>query len=84
MEKRLNNKISEYTSLFKENIKDKATQLNIIDCDKTLQLIQYIYDYERLILNKEDLIKRKRVKNTAMYGCLRVLSSAMSLFICVK
>jgi hypothetical protein len=63
MEKRLNNKISEYTSLFKENIKDKATQLNIIDCDKTLQLIQYIYDYERLILNKEDLIKRKRVKN---------------------
>jgi hypothetical protein len=67
MEKRLNKKIAEYTSVLKESIKDKATQLGIINCDKTLQLIQYIYDYERLTLCKEDFIKRKRVKNVVPF-----------------
>jgi hypothetical protein len=67
MEKRLNKKIAEYTSLLKENIKEKATQLDIINCDKTLQLIQYIYDYERLTLCKEDFVKRKRVKNVVPF-----------------
>ena len=27
------------------------------------QLVQYIYDYDRLVLGKEDFLKRKRVKN---------------------
>jgi len=67
MEKRLNKKISEYTSLLKENIKNKASQLELINCDKTLQLIQYIYDYERLTLCKEDFMKRKRVKNVVPF-----------------
>jgi hypothetical protein len=29
--------------------------------------MQYIYDYERLSLNKDDFLKRKRVKNVVPY-----------------
>ena len=33
--------------------------------DQSLQgdLIEYVFDYERLCLTKEDFIKRKRIKN---------------------
>ncbi len=60
MERRINKKIEQYLSDFKENIRTKAIELE----SKDLQLIQYICDYERLNLSKEDFMKRKRVKNT--------------------
>jgi hypothetical protein len=63
MEKRLNKKIESYISTFKDNIRIKATQIDIIKNEEVNQLIQYIYDYERLTLNKDDFMKRKRVKN---------------------
>ena len=50
-------------SNFKDNIRDKATSLGIIKNEELSSLFQYIYDYERLILSKEDFSKRKRVKN---------------------
>jgi len=63
MEKRLNKKVETYITTFKDNIREKATQLGIeMDSNSTL-LLQYIYDYDRLSLNKEDFQKRKRVKN---------------------
>lgn len=63
MDKRINKKISEYLSCFKDNIRDKATSLGITKKDELSSLFQYIYDYERLTLTKEDFTKRKRVKN---------------------
>ena len=63
MEKRLNKKLENYINQFKEDIKDQAANLDIIENDNVSQLIQYIYDYEKLNLTKEDFIKRKRVKN---------------------
>ena len=62
MEKRINKKIDLYTSEFKDHIKEKVLQLGIKDDSN--QLLQFIYDYERLVLVKEDFMKRKRVKNT--------------------
>ena len=62
MERRLNKKIEEYITLFKDNIKQKSSQLGINN-DEANQLLQYIYDYDRLSFNKEDFMKRKRVKN---------------------
>jgi hypothetical protein len=62
MDKRLNKKIDSYITQFKGDIKEKASQLGIKE--ETTQLLQYIYDYERLSLAKEDFMKRKRVKNT--------------------
>ena len=62
MEKRINKKIENYFFDFKENIKTKAIEYNSTD-DSLNNLLQFIYDYDRLNLSKEDFIKRKRVKN---------------------
>ena len=67
MEKKLNNKITEYLSEFKDNIREKSIQLGLNHHDQTNSLIQYIYDYERLSLNKDDFMKRKRVKNVVPF-----------------
>jgi hypothetical protein len=64
MEKRLNQKISTYVSQFKDNLSNKIKSLNIDDKTKTNELLEFVYDYERLTLTKDDLIKRKRVKNS--------------------
>jgi hypothetical protein len=63
MERRLNKKIETYVTTFKDNIREKALNLGLLHDDKSNQLIQYVYDYERLTLNKDDFVKRKRVKN---------------------
>jgi len=63
MERRLNKKLETYITTYKDNIREKATQLNLNNDVKFTQLLQYIYDYDRLSFNKEDFQKRKRVKN---------------------
>jgi hypothetical protein len=63
MERRLNKKVESYITSFKDTIREKITQLGIIEDDKTNQFLQFIYDYDRLSFNKEDFVKRKRVKN---------------------
>jgi hypothetical protein len=63
MEKRLTKKAESYITNFKDNIREKATQIGISQNPEIYQLLQYIYDYERLTFNKEDFQKRKRVKN---------------------
>lgn len=62
MERRINKKIENYLSEFKENVRAKAVELGSKDLSLH-QLVQYIYDYDRLNLGKEDFMKRKRVKN---------------------
>ena len=63
MEKRINKRIENYLSEFKETVKQKANDLGVSSDDNLSQLVQFIYDYERLCLTKEDFMKRKRVKN---------------------
>ena len=67
MERRLNKKAELYVSSFKDDIKEKAINLGLTTNDSTNQLIQYIYDYERLSFTKEDFQKRKRVKNVVPF-----------------
>jgi hypothetical protein len=62
MEKSINKKIETYISEFKDNIRKKSSEIAPNDQNLT-NLVQYIYDYERLTLKKEDFAKRKRVKN---------------------
>lgn len=64
MERRLNKKIEAYTSEIKNDFRDKINELNFIEKDKINDLLEYIYDYERLQFQSEDLSKRKRVQNT--------------------
>jgi len=61
MEKRLNKKVETYLTTFKDNIREKTYSMK--NNEEVNHLLQYIYDYERLVFNKEDFQKRKRVKN---------------------
>jgi len=63
MERRLNKKAETYITSFKDSICEKATELGLTNDSNATQLLQYIYDYDRLSFNKEDFQKRKRVKN---------------------
>ena len=63
MERRINKKIETYISEFKDRVKDKASELGLAKDENLSQIVQYIYDYDRLCLTKEDFMKRKRVKN---------------------
>ena len=63
MERRINKKIENYISEFKDSIKQKATEMGLSKDPNLSQLMQFIYDYDRLSLGKEDFMKRKRVKN---------------------
>ena len=63
MEKRVSSKVNEFFLKFKDDVKEFIVKNN----DNTEQfngLLKYIYEYEKLNLEKEDFTKRKRVKNT--------------------
>ena len=62
MERRLNRKIEDYISGFKDDIRDKISSLHLDDSIKS-QFLLYLYEYPRLILDQTDITKRKRVKN---------------------
>jgi len=64
MEKRINSKVDQYITNIKDDICNKINNLNIEDTSIKSELLEFIYDYSRLSLNKEDFIKRKRIKNT--------------------
>ena len=72
MEKRVNCAIEEYMVEFKNNICKHVVE-TFDDSDKREQLIQYVYDYNRLTLTSDDLTKRKRVKNDVPY-CERCMA----------
>lgn len=63
MERRLNKKLESYITAFKDSIREKVTNMGMNKNEQTNQLLQYIYDYDRLAFTKEDFQKRKRVKN---------------------
>ena len=64
MERRFNIKLEHYLKSFKDGIRDKIISLNMEQNDDMNKLIEYIYDYNRITVDKEDFIKRKRVKNS--------------------
>lgn len=64
MERRLNKKFEAYISEFKDKIRDKVYELEFEDKDKSNELLEFVYEYERLVFQKEDVSKRKRIKNS--------------------
>jgi len=66
MERRINKKIDTHVAKFKDCIRDKATSIGIVPEQVNL-LLQYVYDYERLSITKDDFAKRKRVKNVVPF-----------------
>ena len=64
MEARLNKVIENYVTTFKDNIKTKITSIGFTDQQKMAELVEFVYDYDRLCLTKTDFVKRKRIKNS--------------------
>ena len=64
MEKRINKLIETYIIDFKDNIRKKMDELYFDEKSKVNDLLEHIYDYQRLTLTKDDFIKRKRIQNS--------------------
>jgi len=64
MEKRINEQTRQYISTFKDDIRNKIVELGIKDTEHVNELLEYIYEYKRLSFEKEDFMKRRRVKNS--------------------
>ena len=64
MDRKLNKRIAEYIGDFKKQIKEKTLQLRFTDTEKVQELMEFVFQYDRLVLSKEDVSKRKRVKNS--------------------
>ena len=59
MDKRINKKTETYVSDFKTSICER-----IKNNDDINHIIEYIYEYPRLSFDKDDFVKRKRLRNT--------------------
>jgi hypothetical protein len=67
MESRITTKIDSYMATFKRDIHTKIAALgmdNGVEKEKITELLEYIYEYERINITADDFVKRKRVKNS--------------------
>ena len=63
MDKRANSKIETYLLKFKDDIRDKIISIGFEDKSKMGELVEFVYEYERLNLSRDDFSKQKRYKN---------------------
>lgn len=65
MDKRLIQRFESWTREFKDNIRDELNRLGGFDGnnEKKSEFLNYIYEYEKMIITRADFMKRKRVKN---------------------
>ena len=63
MERRLNKKMNEYIISFKNDICTKI-KMNGLDNNIEMDILNFIYNYEKFEFTKEDFMKRKRAVNT--------------------
>ena len=67
MERAIKQKIEHFSLDFKHNIQLWLKEKQIIDSegtDQTHSFMQYIFDYETLVLDPDNFKKRKRIKNS--------------------
>lgn len=78
MEKRINQQLEKYLIQFKDSIKKKVAELDFEEKSKTNELLEYLYEYDRLVLSKEDFSKRPRVQNNipVCNRCIAIKSNA--------
>jgi len=64
MERRLNKRINDYIYDFKSELAEQIKANSDFETSMELQsILNFIYNYEKFELNKDDFMKRKRVKN---------------------
>jgi hypothetical protein len=70
MDKIINKSIEEYLTKYKMDIRNKMMELKFSDDEKKNQLLEFVFDYNRLTIKKEELKKPTRLK-TIIPPCLR-------------
>jgi hypothetical protein len=63
MEKLINKKIETYVSTYKNDIRSLALGLEFKEMDKLNELMEFVFEYTRLVINKDEFAKRRRTKN---------------------
>ena len=72
MERRINTKIETYIGDLKTKICDKINEkTSLLANEDRSELLQYVYDFERLILVKDDFIKRKRHEDAELEDVIK-------------
>ncbi len=74
MERRINEKIDGWFTTFKQNTKRKAEELHLLEQSESgsdgtssaAQLLQYIFDYDRLVVSQDDLRRRNKRSATPL------------------
>lgn len=64
MEKRINDQLKQYLSKLKDDVRDKIVELGLGETERINELLEFVYEYNRLTFEKEDFMKRRRVKNS--------------------
>lgn len=78
MDRHINKQIKTYITNFKSHIKKTTIELFPNEPETNInEFLQEIYNYECLVLSKEDISKRKRIKN-AIPGCNRCIAKRAS------
>jgi hypothetical protein len=65
--KKINSKCETYFMTFKDEIRSKVIELNFDQQPvkpKLNELLEFVYEYDRLTFSKDDLSKRKRIQNS--------------------
>jgi hypothetical protein len=70
MEKIVNKGVEEYLTKYKSDIKTRISELKFNEGEKINKLLEFVFDYNRLIMKKEDLKKPIRTK-TVIPSCFR-------------
>ncbi len=61
-DKKITDKVNKYLSIFQDDIRQKIIELNF-DSEKASELLEYLYNYPKMEITKEDLNKRQRAPN---------------------
>lgn len=61
-DKKIADKVNKYISNFQDDIRQKIIELTI-DSEKATELLEYLYNYPKMEITKEDLNKRQRAPN---------------------
>ena len=77
MEKKLNKKFEDYITCFKNGVRDKINSMKFEEKDKINELMGFVYDYERLIFQKDDI--SKQIKKEKKKSLIHHLKSASLL-----
>jgi hypothetical protein len=64
MEKRVVKKVEDHVQQFKTHFREKALALQFREEEKLAELMEFVYEYQHLQFDKDDFLKRKRVKNS--------------------